>query len=111
MQGAEKSAEQNEPLGLNALTDRIKTAADGKDGFGKVIELDLKEDGVIRIDGSGDRVVVSNAVGESDVTIRMSAATLTKLIKGKLSATAAVMTGRISIKGDASLALKLAKFL
>ncbi|MCI4664565.1 MAG: SCP2 sterol-binding domain-containing protein [Neomegalonema sp.] len=96
---------------LEGLTARITKAAAGKEGFGKVILLDLGDAGAIRIDGSGDATAVDNQPGAADVTIGLTPDNLAKLMTGKLSAPMAVMSGKISIKGDASLALKLAKFL
>ncbi len=96
---------------VEALTRKIARAAAGKDGFGKVILLDLGADGVIRIDGAGAETAVDNRPGDADAVIGLTAETLAKLMSGAMSAPVAVMKGRVSIKGDASLALKLAKFL
>ena len=96
---------------LSELTDKIRRGAEGKDGFGKAILLDLGEEGAIRIDGTGELVAVSNQGGEADTTIALSAETLQGLMKGEVNAPMAVMTGKIKIKGDAGLALKLAKFV
>lgn len=94
-----------------SLTEKIQSAASGKNGFGKVIILDLNGEGVIRIDGSGETTKVSNEAGDGDATIRLSSDTLSRLMNGSMSATKAVMMGRVSLRGDASLALKLASFL
>lgn len=96
---------------VETLTDRIAKAATGKEGFGKVILLDLGEDGAIRIDGSGESTIVDNTSGAADATIKLSKDTLAKLMAGQLSAPKAVMTGKVALKGDAKLALKLASFL
>lgn len=96
---------------LTDLTDKIRRSAEGKDGFGKAILLDLGEEGAIRIDGTGERVAVTNEGGEADTTIAMTAETLQGLMTGQVNAPMAVMTGKIKIRGDAGLALKLAKFV
>lgn len=96
---------------LAELTEKIRRSAEGKDGFGKAILLDLAEDGAIRIDGTGVQVAVTNDASPADTTIALSAETLQGLMKGQVNAPMAVMTGKIKIKGDAGLALKLAKFV
>lgn len=97
--------------GLDELTRRIGRAAADKEGFGKVIQLDLGDAGVIRIDGSGPLTSVDNVAGEADATVSLSAKTLSRLMSGKTSAPVAVATGKIKVKGDAALVLKLARFL
>lgn len=97
---------------LDRLTDRIRKSAAGKPGFGKAILLDLGEEGGIRIDGAGAVVAVDNdAEAAADTTVSMTAETLDKLMKGEINAPMAVMTGKIKIRGDSGLALKLAGFL
>ncbi len=97
---------------LETLTTKIAKSASGKKGFGKAILLDLGADGAIRIDGTGDQATVSNdAETPADTTIAMSAETLDKLMTGQANPAVAVMTGKIKIKGDTALALKLASFL
>lgn len=96
---------------LAELTEKIRRSAAGKPGFEKSILLDLGEDGAIRIDGSGAETMVTNEPGDADATISMKAETLSKLMSGEISAPWAVMSGKIKISGESSLALKLAKFL
>ena len=96
---------------LTELTDKIRRSAEGKDGFGKAILLDLGEEGAIRIDGAGETVAVNNEAGAADTTISMSSETLDGLMKGEVNAPMAVMTGKIKIAGETALALKLAKFV
>ncbi|MEO1330172.1 MAG: SCP2 sterol-binding domain-containing protein [Pseudomonadota bacterium] len=97
---------------IDRLTERIRAAAAGKPGFGKSIRLDLGETGAIRIDGTGEAVTVDNAPEpEADATVILSAETLEGLMKGAVSAPVAVMTGKIKLRGESALALKLASFL
>lgn len=97
---------------IDRLTERIRKGAEGRPGFGKSILLDLGEDGAIRIDGTGEAIVVGDArEPEPETTVLLSAETLEGLIKGEVNAPMAVMTGKIKIRGDTGLALKLAGFL
>ena len=61
----------------------------------------------IMIDGSGEANEVKLEDGEADTTIICSAETLMALKAGDLNPMMAVMTGKVKIKGDMGLAMKL----
>ncbi len=87
-----------------------KNAAKAK-SFGAVIKFDAGSDGVICIDGTGESIIVDCIDRKADTTLVMSRENLEKLIHGKLNPAMAAMTGKIKVKGDINLALKLASFL
>ena len=66
--------------------------------------LDLKND-------SGSAGQGEPPVGDPDVTFTMTSDNLVKMFKGKLNPTSAFMTGKMKIKGDLSLAMKLEKLM
>jgi acyl-CoA dehydrogenase len=59
------------------------------------------------IDGTGDKNVISTQDADADCTISVSEENFQKLISGKLNPMMAVMSGKIKIKGDMGLAMKL----
>jgi len=59
------------------------------------------------IDGSGDTNDVSNDNGDADCVIIASKETFMKLKDGDLNPMMAVMSGKVKIKGDMGLAMKL----
>jgi putative sterol carrier protein len=59
------------------------------------------------IDGNGAKNVFSMEDKDADCSISMSEDNFQKLVAGKLNPMMAVMTGKIKIKGDMSLAMKL----
>lgn len=71
-------------------------------------ELDL---GIIHLDGTGTENVISTENKDADCTISTTIATLRKLQQGELNPMMAVMTGKVKIKGDMSLAMKLQSLL
>jgi putative sterol carrier protein len=71
-------------------------------------ELDL---GTIYLDGKGAENIVSTENKEADCTITTTIETLRKLQQGDLNPMMAVMTGKVKIKGDMSLAMKLQSLL
>ena len=87
---------------LQDITDKIRAAVGADSGLGKSLKFDLKDDGVIHIDGAD----VSNEDKPADLTLTMSKDDLIDIAAGKLDATAAVMGGRIKLS-DMMLAMSL----
>lgn len=92
---------------LEEITDRIRLAVGADSGLGKSLKLDLKGDGFIHIDHDK----VTNEDLPADCTLVVSKANLEKLAKRELDPTMAVMTGKLKINGDMSVAMKLAPLL
>ncbi len=97
-------------MSLQSLTEEIRTIAENSDPIGKKIKFEF-EDGCIHIDATGDVAVVTNDDNEADCVIKMKEATFEKLKAGKLNPMMAIMTGKIKIKGDKGLALKLQDYM
>lgn len=74
--------------------------------FGAKLKFVLGED-IIFIDGSGSENVVSKVDAEADCTISTDKDTFIALKNGDLNPMMAVMSGKIKIKGDMGLAMKL----
>lgn len=64
-------------------------------------------DNVILIDGTGDSNVVSQSDEEAGCTISTDNETFMQLKSGDLNPMMAVMSGKVKIKGDMGLAMKL----
>lgn len=60
---------------------------------------------------SGDVKLTNQLEDETDCTLQLSDSNFKKLVNGKLNATSAFMMGRIKVKGNIGLALKLEKLL
>lgn len=87
---------------LQDITDKIRSAVGADSGLGKSLKFDLKDDGVIHIDGGS----VTNDDKPADLTLTMSKEDLVEIAQGRLDATAAVMGGRIKLS-DMMLAMSL----
>ncbi len=74
--------------------------------FGAKLKFVLGED-VILIDGTGDSNVVSTEDTDAACSIITDTDTFVKLKNGELNPMMAVMTGKVKIKGDMGLAMKL----
>ena len=90
----------------------LQNQASNVDAIGARIKFVLGDDAIM-IDGTGDGnvVKVSNADEEADCVISASKEDFIKLKTGELNPMMAVMGGKIKIKGDMGLAMKLQSLL
>jgi len=91
---------------LEDITEGFREQAAKAPSLGKTLKFELDE-GPVYLDLTGDAAQVSNDDKEADCTISMSTENLMKLREGKLNPMMAVMTGKVKIKGDMGLAMKL----
>jgi putative sterol carrier protein len=87
---------------LEDLTERIRRAAAEGPLLGRSVKLDLRGEGVIRLDGR----TVSNADDPADLVVSVTRADLERLGKGELDPGRAMMTGRMKLS-DMGLAISL----
>jgi putative sterol carrier protein len=78
---------------LQEITDRIKGAVGDDSGLGKSLKFDLKDTGVIHIDGGS----VTNEDKPADLTMTLSLDDLLAIGAGSLDPTMAVMTGKLKL--------------
>ncbi len=87
---------------IAALTKRLEGRA--FDGSAKFV---VKGEGSVVIDGAGVRA----GDDDTDVTLTASAETFEAIFAGEQNPTTAFMTGKLSLDGDMSLAMRLASVL
>jgi putative sterol carrier protein len=92
---------------LEEITAALRGAIGGDLGLGKSLKFDFKGDGIIHIDGA----VVSNEDLPADCTILVSQADFEDLARGRLDPMAAMMRGRLKVRGDMAVAMKLPSLL
>jgi len=95
---------------IDQITEKFREASSNAAPIGATIKFLLDGDAVY-IDGNGEANEVSNEDKDADCTITMSVEDLDKLRKGELNPMMAVMSGKIKIKGDMGLAMKLQSLL
>jgi len=78
---------------LQEITDRMKAAVGEDSGLGKSLKFDLKDAGVIHIDGGS----VTNEDKAADLTMTLSMDDLLAIGAGALDPTMAVMTGKLKL--------------
>jgi len=93
-------------MNVETILEAITAQAANVAPFGAKLKFVLG-DQVILIDGSGDKNVVSQNDEEAACTISTDTETFMQLKNGDLNPMMAVMSGKVKIKGDMGLAMKL----
>lgn len=94
------------------LVEKVKEDPSAIKGMKTVYQFDLKEGETYQIKIADDTVEFNEGSPEEAIcTLAMSEKNLLKLFQGELNPTNAFMTGRLKIKGDLSLAMKLQSIL
>ena len=96
---------------IEEITSVIRSAAQNADSLGATVKFDFGDEGKIHIDGTGDEAVITNEDKEADCVLIMDTATYEKLQSGDLNAMMAVMSGKVKIKGDMGIAMKLQNYM
>lgn len=97
-------------MSLETILEKLQTQASNISPIGNTVKFVL-DDTTIYVDGTGDANTVSAEDKDADCTISTSMDTFQKLKSGDINPMMAVMTGKIKIKGDMSIAMKLQSLL
>lgn len=95
---------------LQELTDQVRNKVTHADNINATIKLSTDQ-GVIFIDGKQSPVTVSNEDNPADCDLQITVDNLVKLGNGDLNPMMAVMTGKLKIKGDMSIAMKMGQIM
>ena len=90
----------------NAIFNELQDKANEVDAIGGTIKFVI-DDTIVYVDGSGTKNIVSNSNEDADCTITTSASALKDMQSGDLNPMTAVMSGKVKISGDMSLAMKV----
>ncbi len=93
-------------MSLEAIVTKISEQAKNISPIGATVKFAL-DDNVIHVDGTGESNVISTEDKEAECVISTSMDTFVKLKNGDINPMMAVMTGKVKIKGDMSIAMKL----
>lgn len=95
---------------LTELTEKINANPEGITGFSAVYHFRLhgEDGGDYQVNfANGQASFVKGTPDEAGCTLELSDANFIKLIQGSLNPAAAFITGKLKIKGEMSLSLKL----
>lgn len=99
---------------FSEINGRLQSDPSKAQGVNAAYQFDLSGDEggqyhIVFKDGKGD--AGPGAVDDPNITISMAAADMVDMVTGKLDPTMAFMSGKIKIKGDMGLAMKLQTIL
>lgn len=94
-------------MNVQELTTLLKDRAEEAPVMDLSIKLNLKGEGFVHVESRGEKNVVTNEDLPADCTVTITPENFQKLIAGKLNPMMAVMTGKLKIDGDMSVAMKL----
>ncbi|MDC3051078.1 SCP2 sterol-binding domain-containing protein [Bacteroidota bacterium] len=90
----------------DSIFKEIQVKANEVGSIGGTIKF-LIDDTIVFVDGTGPKNLVSDSDEEADCTIKTSAGALKDMQSGDLNPMTAVMSGKVKISGDMSLAMKV----
>ena len=93
-------------MDISAIVDGIKAKAAGVPALGSTLKIDFGDEQVF-VDGTGEANEVSASNEDADCLIIISPENFMALVKGELNPMMAMMTGKVKIKGDMGVAMKL----
>ena len=91
---------------LEAITEQFTKTAARVPALGKSVKF-IFEQGPVHIDLTNERAVVTNEDKEANCVITTRIETLAAIRRGEINAMMAVMSGKVKIRGDMELAMKL----
>ncbi|RMG86215.1 MAG: acyl-CoA dehydrogenase [Bacteroidetes bacterium] len=97
---------KNNNMNLETIIEQIRQKAEAAPTLGNTLKFDFG-DSQLYIDGSGDKNIVSTENKEAACLVETSFEDFLALTKGELNPMGAVMSGKVKIKGDMSVAMKL----
>lgn len=92
------------------MYDVIASKAETESPIGAKVKFKIGDQSAY-IDGTGEKNVVTEADDEADTVIIASEEDFAALMAGDLNPMGAVMMGKVKIKGDMGIAMKLQSFM
>jgi putative sterol carrier protein len=98
---------EEKAMDFQQCTEALRGKVGESSGLDAVLKFDCGPDGVVVIDGKSVPNSVSNTDREADCTVSITRENLEALLTGQLDPITGFMTGKFSVAGDMSVAMKL----
>lgn len=95
---------------LQELTDQIRNKAIHADSLNATAKI-VTDQGVVYIDAKQSPVVVSNEDKPADCDLHVSISDLVRMGTGDLNPMMAFMSGKLKVKGDMGIAMKMGQVM
>ncbi len=95
---------------LQELTEQIRNKVTHADNINATAKI-VTDQGVVYIDATQSPATVSNDDKPADCDLQVSIDNLVKMGNGDLNPMMAVMSGKLKIKGDMGIAMKMGKVM
>jgi putative sterol carrier protein len=96
-------------MDMQQLTDRVRKAVGDDSGIEATIKFIFPNEGIVYIDGASKPNTVTNEDKDAKITITVSKDNFEKIIDHKLNPKLALMTGKMRLRGDIRIAMRLDK--
>jgi putative sterol carrier protein len=96
-------------MNVAQLTERVRSAVGVESGLDATIKFNFGDEGVIYIDGKSKPNAVTNDNRDSQIVISFTPETLTRILDKQLNPKVALMTGKMKLRGDLRIAMRLDK--
>ncbi len=94
-------------MDLQACTEALRTKVGTDSTLGAVLKFDCGADGVAVIDGKSSPSSVDNTNRDADCTVTITTENLSAMLTGDLDPITGFMSGKFTVAGDMSIAMKL----
>jgi putative sterol carrier protein len=98
---------KEQAMDFQQCTEALRSKVGESSGLDAVLKFDCGADGVVVIDGKSVPNSVSNTDREADCTVSITRENLEALLTGQLDPITGFMTGKFTVAGDMSVAMKL----
>ena len=98
-------------MSFESIIEDVKSRAAAADSLGNTIKFSIGEGRFIYLDGTGADNIVSSEDKDADCLVEIEEEDLKNILSGELNPMGAFMSGKLKVKGDMSVALKLQSVL
>ena len=92
---------------LEEITDGLRKRVRDRSPIEAIVKFDFGDEGVVRIDGAASPTVVDNEDGHADCTVKVTTDDFVQIASGAIKPQMALLTGKLRVEGDISLAMRL----